>query len=136
VSFPGSVFEPYTDGKALYAGVRGAYPFTIGRGHPIHSIPGITDPIRTEASRQSLQDQEDLREPAEFRERPEFRQRGRVFRIRWGFHPRKDVEGNRPFYGLVRSVEEPAEKDTLACLVFSSGTTGPPTMPSRSCSLC
>jgi hypothetical protein len=66
VSCSGSVFEPYTDGKALYVGVRGAYSFAIGRGHSVRSIPGITDPIRVEASRQSLQDQEDLYEPAEF----------------------------------------------------------------------
>jgi len=43
------------------------------------------------------------------------------------------VEGERSFDDLVRSVKEPAkdcikpvDKDTLAYLVFSSGTTGPP----------
>lgn len=43
------------------------------------------------------------------------------------------VEGNRSFDDLIHSVEEPAKdyvkpvnKDTLAYLVFSSGTTGPP----------
>lgn len=43
------------------------------------------------------------------------------------------VKGKRSFDDLVRSVKEPAEdyakpvgKDTLAYLIFSSGTTGPP----------
>ena len=44
-----------------------------------------------------------------------------------------EVEGKRSFDGLVRSVKEPAkdyaksvDKDALAYLVFSGGTTGPP----------
>ena len=44
-----------------------------------------------------------------------------------------EVEGNRSFDDLIRSVKEPAKnyvkpvsKDALAYLVFSSGTTGPP----------
>jgi len=62
------------------------------------------------------------------------------------------VEGNRSFDDLVRSVKEPAKdyakpvnKDALAYLALSSGTTGPPKgeaflqsthVPSRSCSSC
>lgn len=82
--------EPWADrqpsGVWIHAGVCGAYSLAIGRGRSVRSVPGITDSIRVEASRKSLQDQEDFREPAELRECPDRCQGGRILGIGWDLH--------------------------------------------------